>query len=107
VELCGSIFLDEGFMKYIESLIGKDKLFKLPIATQGQLMDIWEHSIKRQYYHGRAEIVTPIPHAVAKAINSPYKKMFKKGHGSKQLTGDSMRFLAYVIFSLQYHSLAS
>jgi hypothetical protein len=92
VGLCGSIFLDEGFMKYMEAMIGKDKLTKLPAATLGQLMETWELSIKRQYYHGRSEIATPIPHLVAKAINSPLKKVWRKGHGSKQLTGDSMRF---------------
>ncbi|KAF2026845.1 hypothetical protein EK21DRAFT_92091 [Setomelanomma holmii] len=92
--LCGSIFLDERFVKYIETMIGKEKFSKLSRTIQAQLMDTWEHSIKRQYYHGKAEIATPIPHEVAKAINSPYKKVFRKGKGSKQLTGDTMRFLS-------------
>jgi hypothetical protein len=94
VGLCGSIFLDEKFIAHMETMIGKNKFPKLSIADQSQLMSVWEHSIKRQYKHGRTEIAAPIPHQVAKEINKPYKKVFKKGNGSKQLTGDVMRFLS-------------
>lgn len=76
----------------METMIGKHKYLKLPVATQRELMDVWEHKIKRQYYHGRKEIATPIPHLVAKQINKPYKKVFKKSNGSGKLTGDTMRF---------------
>jgi hypothetical protein len=94
VGLCGSIFLDNGFISHMETMIGKQRFPRLPIATQGQLMDTWEHNIKRQYYHGRSEIATPIPHLVARQINKPYKQVFKKSKGAKQLNGDTMRFLA-------------
>jgi hypothetical protein len=100
VGLCGSIFLDEKFVTHMETMMGKNKFLKLPIATRVQLMDVWEHSIKRQYKHGRTEIAVPVPHLVAKQINSPYKRVFKKGNGSKQLTGDIMKFLSLVFLML-------
>ena len=97
------MFLDEHFITYIERLIGKDKLpTRLPKAAYDELMYIWEHKIKRQFESERSEIATLIPHPVAKAIDSPFKirKVFGKGlgskNGSKQLTGDLMRFSSYV-----------
>ncbi|KAF1938603.1 hypothetical protein EJ02DRAFT_514404 [Clathrospora elynae] len=96
VDLCGSIFLDEGFIKHMEKLLGKDKLSKLPKAAYSDLIKAWDQNIKCQFDNETPEIATPIPHEVAKAIKSPLK-MFKKGNASKQLNGDTMRFSSEVI----------
>jgi hypothetical protein len=90
--MCGAIFLDERFLAYIDRKMGKDRFVKLPRSAQTTLMDTWEDKIKRQYSHARAEIVVPIPHLVAKAINPSYKKVLRMGAGSKQIAGDTMRF---------------
>ena len=92
VALCGSMFLDMNFIKYMEGLAGKDRYQKLPQADIEELMDTWEYKIKRQYGTNRDEIATRIPHSVARAIDHPLRKMFRKSPGAKQLTGDMMRF---------------
>ncbi|KAF1843607.1 uncharacterized protein K460DRAFT_396871 [Cucurbitaria berberidis CBS 394.84] len=99
MDLCGSIFLDEGFVKHIEGLIGKEKVSKLPKETYRRLVKAWDQSIKCQFDNDTPEIATPIPHEVAKAIKSPLLR-FKKGNGSKHLTGDTMRFSSDVIKSI-------
>lgn len=79
----------------MDAMIGRDKLAKLPRETYGDLMDIWERKIKRQYQSDTTVIATQIPHAVAKAIDSPLNRL-RKGKGSKQLSGDTMTFSSYV-----------
>jgi hypothetical protein len=79
----------------MEGLVGKDKLHKLSRTENDELMDVWEHKVKRQYQNDKTEIAARLPHPVAKAIDRPVKKLlFRKGPGSKQLTGDVMRFSA-------------
>ncbi|KAF2113651.1 hypothetical protein BDV96DRAFT_647905 [Lophiotrema nucula] len=92
-DMCGAIFLDEEFQKYIEAMIGKDKIAKLPRRVQEELMNRWEYNIKRQYQKDTTELVPTMPHEITKAIKSP-KNLFRKAKGSKQLSGDAMRFSA-------------
>lgn len=90
--LCGSIFLDNNFITYIDGLIGKDKLQKISKADNDSLMETWEYKIKRLYETERDEFPVQIPHSVAKAIDRPIKNFFRKSSGGKKLTGDVMRF---------------
>jgi hypothetical protein len=90
--MCGSIFLDENFVKYMEDLLGKDKLRKLSKEDYTELMAAWEHKVKRLYENNRTEITARIPHSVAKAIDRPLKKLFRKDNGRVRVTGDMMRF---------------
>ncbi|ORY19152.1 hypothetical protein BCR34DRAFT_609778 [Clohesyomyces aquaticus] len=90
-DLCGSIFLDQGFQKHIEGMIGTGKLAKMPQLTRRTLMSMWENNMKRQFSKTTSEIVGLLPHEVAKAIKSPINRI-KRGNATKQLRGDNMRF---------------
>lgn len=80
------------FIKYIEGMAGKDRLQKVPRADRDELMETWEHKIKRLYETDRDEMTARVPPSVVKVIDRPIKKLFRKSPGSKQLTGDMMRF---------------
>ncbi|KAH7341154.1 hypothetical protein BKA66DRAFT_544029 [Pyrenochaeta sp. MPI-SDFR-AT-0127] len=96
MDLCGSIFLDEGFLKYVEELIGKDKLSRLPKDVHHSLMRTWEQQIKTQFDNNTPEIPVIIPHEISKIIKHPLNR-FKKGKGRENLTGDTMRFSSEII----------
>lgn len=95
--LCGSIFLDENFLKYMEDLIGKDRFPKISKADNDELMDIWEHKVKRLYQNDRSEMAPRIPHPVAKAIDRRNKYSIRRGSRKTQLNGDILRFSSYVL----------
>jgi hypothetical protein len=79
----------------MEGLVGKDRLHELSRTDNAELMEVWEHEVKRQYQNDRTEIAARLPHPVGKEIDRPVKKLlFRKSAGSKQLTGDVMRFSA-------------
>jgi hypothetical protein len=84
------MFLDSQYKRYIEGMIGENKIKKFSAHVQSTLMSNWELSIKRSFQNSTPEIVVSIPHEIAKAIKSP-TNILRNRQASKLVVGDTLR----------------
>lgn len=48
-DLCGSVYLDQGFMEYMKEMFGADVIEKMPISRKLKMLSSWEDDVKLNF----------------------------------------------------------
>ena len=48
-DLCGSVFLDANFQKYIETIVGEDQYYSIKETNRKKMMRDFEYGVKRTF----------------------------------------------------------
>jgi hypothetical protein len=99
-DLCGGIFVDEGFQKYIEALVGTKHWKNLLPEERKATMMKWERNLKQQFNGEDQKTVVGFPIQLTKHIKAGNMKEKLSFRGFKerkiQRTLGYLTFTAYV-----------